>query len=661
MSPYLCLNMIVKDEAHIIRQTLEKLIKAVPLIDYYVISDTGSSDDTINIISTFFQDKKIPGEIHQDTWKDFAHNRSLALRYAYNKSKYLIVFDADDEFVGIPNITPTNLTCDCYEMIFGNQVGFRYNRILIVNNSKKWVYKSVRHEYIECLEPLKSKGVIDGKYYIISGRTGNRSKNPNKYLDDAKALEEAYYESKKGNDKDRLYLRYAFYCANSYFDFNDFENAIKWYKIVLQQDNWVQEKYVACLKLFNCFSKQPNTVEQALFYLIESFNYDDERVESIVEIIFYYNSRKMYKIAYNYYTAFISDFYDNKYIPSLSNSSQAVYKDKLFVDYSKSDFILPLQLVEMFYHLEKYEQGFKYFDVIFKRGLPNIRENHIQNVFDYFSKYIVKINKNISNKKLELLVLYISFLKETYQINVYSYECVGILEKYGLKIPPAEKEIIKERKNAEIRKLAEKNIQLKDVVNVGDNDAMMYYFSLTPPPTDKNEILHQNIKKILDAKMYEQKSDLCKMMVDTPASIIFYFIFQNLRSHPISILYVNHNSQFKQSYTFLMALQTFLKYSSIHIIQPNIKHSFETNQIKMYDDSSVTGFDIIIEDGGNVGGNYETKLKFGGLYICMNIEYFLKSSNLHQLSSFQSLILIQIQKQKVILSTKPIPLITNST
>ena len=40
-----------------------------------------------------------------------------------------------------------------------------------------------------------------------------RSKDPNKYLNDAKILEKAYYEAK--NDNDDIYIRYGFYCANS--------------------------------------------------------------------------------------------------------------------------------------------------------------------------------------------------------------------------------------------------------------------------------------------------------------------------------------------------------------------------------------------------------------------------------------------------------------
>jgi len=48
----ICLNMIVKNEAHIIIQTLNNLLKYIPLT-YWVICDTGSTDATRQVIELF--------------------------------------------------------------------------------------------------------------------------------------------------------------------------------------------------------------------------------------------------------------------------------------------------------------------------------------------------------------------------------------------------------------------------------------------------------------------------------------------------------------------------------------------------------------------------------------------------------------------------------
>ena len=69
----LCLNMIVKNESAIIRNCLESI---APWLDYWCIHDTGSTDNTVQIIETFFRERGIPGEMHHTPWKNFGYNRT---------------------------------------------------------------------------------------------------------------------------------------------------------------------------------------------------------------------------------------------------------------------------------------------------------------------------------------------------------------------------------------------------------------------------------------------------------------------------------------------------------------------------------------------------------------------------------------------------------
>jgi glycosyltransferase involved in cell wall biosynthesis len=91
--------MIVKNEAHIITKTFDNLFSYLHF-DYWVISDTGSSDNTKQLIIDYFKMKNIPGELLEHEWSDFGTNRTLALQCAYNKSDYLLIFDADDSIHG---------------------------------------------------------------------------------------------------------------------------------------------------------------------------------------------------------------------------------------------------------------------------------------------------------------------------------------------------------------------------------------------------------------------------------------------------------------------------------------------------------------------------------------------------------------------------------
>ena len=64
--PTVTLCMIVKDEEHIIQECLKSIS---PYIDRYDITDTGSSDNTKQIIKDYFESVGIPGEVYDEPWE----------------------------------------------------------------------------------------------------------------------------------------------------------------------------------------------------------------------------------------------------------------------------------------------------------------------------------------------------------------------------------------------------------------------------------------------------------------------------------------------------------------------------------------------------------------------------------------------------------------
>jgi len=421
IKPLICLNMIVKDESHIIVDTLTKLLSKMP-IDYWVISDTGSTDNTQEIIKTFFKERGIPGELYEDKWENFAHNRTLALEHAHGKSEYIFVFDADDELCG--DFQLPVLTEDAYHIQFGDANGTSYTRVLLVNNNtKKWRYLSVIHEFIDCVDNSHTSGVIAGNYYCVSGRLGNRSKDPDKYLKDALVLEKAHAEALAKNDL--LYFRYAFYCANSYFDYGKYEDAIKWYKITLGQGNWEQEKYVSCMKLFICYNilKQP---EAAMFYLVKGILYDKTRVEGLFELVQYYCGNDMNELAYMYY-GMVKEFYEKEYV-KIEHTL-----DKLFVDISKANFHLPYWMIIVADRIKKYDTGIAMYRIIFTKKFKETNKMLIGNMLFNLQFFIDKVDKN-DTQFFTLFKEYVDFLLSL-QYPVFDHDFMINYEKYGIVIP----------------------------------------------------------------------------------------------------------------------------------------------------------------------------------------------------------------------------------
>ena len=73
--PRICLNMIVKNESKIIKRLLDSVVDT---IDTYCICDTGSNDNTVEIIQTYFKQKQIPGVVIHEPFRDFGYNRTYA-------------------------------------------------------------------------------------------------------------------------------------------------------------------------------------------------------------------------------------------------------------------------------------------------------------------------------------------------------------------------------------------------------------------------------------------------------------------------------------------------------------------------------------------------------------------------------------------------------
>ena len=85
--------MMVKNEAHVISNALRSV---KPFIDHWVIVDTGSTDNTKDIIANELAG--IQGELLDIPFKNYGYNRTEVFKAAYDKADYMLVLDADDIF-----------------------------------------------------------------------------------------------------------------------------------------------------------------------------------------------------------------------------------------------------------------------------------------------------------------------------------------------------------------------------------------------------------------------------------------------------------------------------------------------------------------------------------------------------------------------------------
>lgn len=290
--PKLCLNMIVKNESRVILRLLKSVL---PIIDTYCICDTGSTDNTIELITTFFQENHITGKIVQEPFRDFGYNRSFSLNECFKMPDvdYILLMDADMILTGsllqTPILLKERLVADVYYLLQGS-ARFYYKNCRIVRN-KGYSYWGVTHEFLKT-----PQGTVYGhfnKTELFIEDIGDGGAKADKWERDIRLLKKGL-EDEPNND------RYTFYLANTYYNSGDYTSAIEYYKKRIEIGGWIEEiwqSYYCIGKSYECMNDFPN----ALYYYMEGFQAHPKRIENLYKIIHHYRNHGKNYLAYQYY------------------------------------------------------------------------------------------------------------------------------------------------------------------------------------------------------------------------------------------------------------------------------------------------------------------------------------------------------------------------
>ena len=382
------LSMIVKNEAHVILRLLESVS---PIIDYWAIADTGSTDGTQDIITNFFKAKNIPGEIIQIDWKDdFSYARNIALQAVENKVDYGIWIDADEELIihesfNKEKTLSNNIETVSITTIYGK---VNYVRKNIWKTGRNFSWNGPIHELLG--SPDEKNGIVSEGLHVIVRPEGSSWGNiREKYLGHAKILEK--YVTDENYDP-----RWVFYTAQSYRDASEYEKSIEWYSKRAQMlDGFYEEIYISkfmVAKLSELIGKTKN--ECTLLYQ-EAHNVDPVRGECVKALIQMYHRLKDWENAYVY------SLYGIRY--NMNNP----YPDRiLFLDSTLYDFeMLELHALSCYY-TKRYEEGASYYwsmrMQLSSLGEGYLNEEQMAKVMSneqYFPKNLLKQNQNISQPR----------------------------------------------------------------------------------------------------------------------------------------------------------------------------------------------------------------------------------------------------------------------
>ena len=278
--PTICLNMIVKNESHVIARCLSA---ARPLVDAWCIVDTGSSDGTQARVRELMVG--LPGTLHERPWRDFGHNRSEALELARAQGcDYLLFIDADEWFDVPPGFAWSPLAADGYELPC-DYAGVTYARCALVATRLPWRWEGVLHEYLTC-EPAHELAAL-AQPRIVVHHDGARARDPDTYLKDIALLEAALTEQPDN-------ARNVYYLAQSLRDAGRMDEARTVYLRRAGMGGWDEEAWHALYQAAVLLDRLQGPPAEVKVAYLAAFEARPTRAEPLVALARWHRERQEY-------------------------------------------------------------------------------------------------------------------------------------------------------------------------------------------------------------------------------------------------------------------------------------------------------------------------------------------------------------------------------
>ena len=365
----LSLVMIVKNESKIIERCFDS-VKSI--IDSIIISDTGSTDNTIEIIENYIKKNKLKGKVYKDEWKNFGHNRSKSITNAkewlkenkYNlETTYFLTIDADMILKIKPSFKIDELQQkDSWAIQQINNSLTYYNKRIF---RSKLAFKciGVTHEHWGC-DDKDEDDKLDDLYINDIGDGGAKN---DKYERDIRLLTQGIIDEPKNE-------RYFFYLAQSYCDSGNTEKAIEWYKKRIEAGGWNEEVFITYLRIGDIYERKKE-FENAIHYWSLGYNHLPSRSETLYRIIRVYRHLGKNEIACLF----------------LQTALQIPYpKDQLlFIEHNVYQYQLLEELSVCGYYTKMRKEGFYACNHLLfsKKNVPDIiKQQCKQNLFYYLQK-----------------------------------------------------------------------------------------------------------------------------------------------------------------------------------------------------------------------------------------------------------------------------------
>jgi len=279
---------MIKNEEKILKRCLESVEN---LVDYFCITDTGSTDNSLAIAEEFLQTHK--GKVFNDEWKNFGHNRSLSFLNAKEylssvecnlNTTYGLLIDADMVFVQ-GKLLDQQLTSIGYKFIQVNG-NLEYHNTRLVRMDYPWKCVGVTHEYWDGHTESLPKSIC-----FIDDHNDGGSKSDKFERDERLLLQ--------GVQDEPTNVRYVFYLAQTYKCVGKWKDAITMYKKRISMGGWADEVWYSMYMIGLCH-KSLNNIHKFEYWMQKAYDERPWRSEPLYELAKYFRETSKHHKAYYY-------------------------------------------------------------------------------------------------------------------------------------------------------------------------------------------------------------------------------------------------------------------------------------------------------------------------------------------------------------------------
>jgi len=280
-------------------QFQDMLTANMPIIDRWTILDTGSTDQTIEIIHNTLVGTK-HGTLYEEPFINFKQSRNRCLDLAGKDCKFIIMLDDTyvidgrlREFLNI--VRGDQLSTSFTLMIQSDDTQYGSNRIIKSQSGLRYVHRI--HEVItdkdniNVVIPTHVSSIIDKRFDYMEERTMNR-----KQLD----LKLLYEELEEDKTNPRTY----YYLAQTYNILKQYDKAYEFFlkRAEFSNSGFIQERIDALFEAARIANFQLNKPWEECMELYEkAWKVDESRPESIYFIGIHYYLQGKKKKAFEYF------------------------------------------------------------------------------------------------------------------------------------------------------------------------------------------------------------------------------------------------------------------------------------------------------------------------------------------------------------------------